>query len=74
MDDLIWNLRQAGIVVVFSGLQDQPLIMLERINVIPGLINENYIFEGFESCLFWLKPYLEQEKLGDLAEEQAGKP
>lgn len=48
--------------------------MLERINLIPGLIHENYIFEGFESCLCWLKPYLEQEKPGDLAEEQARQP
>lgn len=74
MDDAIRSLRQEGIVVAFSGLQDQPLLMLERINVIPGLINESYIFKDFESCLCWLKPYLEQEKLGDLAEEQDRQP
>jgi SulP family sulfate permease len=70
MDEVIQSLREEGVVVVIAGLQEQPKLMLEKINVIPGLINENYIFDNFEACLYWLKPYLEQEKLGDLAEEQ----
>lgn len=74
MDEVIQSLREEGVVVVIAGLQEQPKLMLEKINVIPGLINENYIFDNFEACLYWLKPYLEQEKLGDLAEEQVRQP
>jgi len=59
MDDAVRSLRQEGVLVVFSGLKDQLLHMLERINIIPGLINENYIFKGFEPYLCWLNPYLE---------------
>ncbi|MCR9101283.1 MAG: hypothetical protein NXI25_15085 [bacterium] len=66
MDDVIPSLGHRG---GFLRSAESALLMPERINVITVLIYENFIFEGFESCLCWLKPYLEQEKPGDLAEE-----
>lgn len=71
MEKAIQALREQGIVVAFTGLQEQPKLLFERINLLPGLINEEYAFEDFESCLAWLKPFIQEENLGFLADEQA---
>jgi len=54
MEEVILALEKRDIAVVMTGLQNQPLRMLKRINVVPGLIPESYLFEKFEDSIRWL--------------------
>ena len=60
MEDAIRDLQQRGIHVLFTDLHGQPLDLLERLNVIPGLIERDYCFEDFDACFRWLVAYLKQ--------------
>jgi sulfate permease, SulP family len=64
MEDVILALENRGIAVVMTGLREQPLRMLKRINIIPGLIPERYLFKTFAECIEWLN-----EELADLEKE-----
>ena len=46
LEDSILELEQKGLVVAFSGLQDQPHSMLKNIRLIPNLIPEEQIFDN----------------------------
>ncbi len=71
MEEAVQGLRSRGIVVAFTGLQEQPRLMFERINLLPGLINEEYAFDNFQECVKWLQPYIREENLAFLRDEQA---
>ncbi|MCB0580348.1 MAG: SulP family inorganic anion transporter [Phaeodactylibacter sp.] len=70
MEEAVRELQEQGILVVFTGLHGQPLDMFERINLVPGLVSEEYLFESFEDCINWLKPFIRDEGLQQLATEQ----
>jgi len=36
-------------------MQTQPKYMMERIDIIPNLIPEEFIFADFKACLQWVK-------------------
>ncbi|NQY66456.1 MAG: SulP family inorganic anion transporter [Flavobacteriales bacterium] len=61
MEESILELERRGIIVVISGIKDQPLDMLRGINVVPGLIPETVLFSNFSGCLKWLKQNLDGE-------------
>ncbi len=73
MEEAILELQQKGILVVFTGLYGQPLDMFERINLVPGLVPEEYLFETFEECVNWLQPYISDSELRRLAKDQVDK-
>jgi sulfate permease, SulP family len=54
MEEVILSLEKRNIAVVITGLQSQPLRMLQRINVVPGLVPESYLFDRFNECVRWL--------------------
>ena len=54
------SLEKRNIAVVITGLQKQPYRMLQRINLVPGLIPENYLFDKIEDCIQWLGEELRQ--------------
>ncbi len=58
MEDAIRDLQQRQIRVLFTDVHGQPLDLLERLNVIPGLIEREYCFENFEACSRWLEGHL----------------
>lgn len=58
MEEAVMGLQSQGIVVLFSGLQEQPHNMLKRINLIPGLVPRSHNFETFETCAAWLKEHI----------------
>lgn len=70
MEDAVMELREQGILIAFTGLHGQPQDLFERINLLPGLIDEEYSFDTFEECINWLKPYIKGENLQYLADEQ----
>ena len=55
MEDVLVDLKKNKINVLFVGLLEQPKYMMERIEIIPNLIPEEYIFGTFKECLNWIK-------------------
>ncbi len=70
MEDAILDLERRGIAVVFSGMNEQVRSMMERINLIPGLVDEKYVFATFGDCRSWLSERLEAGDLHQVAEQQ----
>lgn len=73
MEDAVLDLQGRGIAVAFTGLNDQVHDMLERINLVPGLVGEEYCFDTFQACRSWLSERLERGDLAEVSEEQQGK-
>ncbi len=61
MEDVIVNLANTDKRVLLTGIIKQPKYMMERIDIIPDLIPEEYIFENFATCIEWLKLNVEDE-------------
>ncbi len=66
LEEAVQEMRSRDITVVFTGLHGQPKDMLEKINLVPGLIPPQHNFTDFEDCTDWLYDYLEE--YGDLNE------
>ena len=64
LEEVILSLEKRNIAVVMTGLQTQPYLMLKRINLVPGLIPENYLFDNFEDCIQWLGEELRKSTTG----------
>ena len=58
MEEAIQYLQAQNIQVVFTGLHGQPKDMLERINLVPGLVRPEFVFDDFQDCARWLQGYL----------------
>jgi len=54
MEDVLQDLKRKNIMVLLVGILDQPKYMMERIDIIPGLIPQEHIFESFKSCMNWV--------------------
>ena len=55
MEEAVLELRIKGVVVFMTGVIPQPLDMMKKINIIPGLISEEFLFKKFANCELWLK-------------------
>ncbi|MCB0714696.1 MAG: SulP family inorganic anion transporter [Chitinophagaceae bacterium] len=62
LEDAILALEQKGIHVLLTGLQQQPKNRLERIKIIPSLIEKNNIFNNFSNCVDWLREKINNDK------------
>lgn len=71
MEDAILDLQNRGIAVVFTGMNSQVRSMMERINLVPGLVDDQYVFPDFKSCRKWLGDRLERGDLEHVPERQA---
>ena len=67
LEEVVLSLEKRNIAVVITGLQKQPYRMLQRINMVPGLIPENYIFGEIEDCIQWLGEELRKSAGGEEA-------
>ena len=65
LEEVVLSLEKRNIAVVITGLKNQPYRMLQRINLVPGLIPENYLFDKVEDCIQWLGEKLEQSEGGE---------
>ena len=66
LEEVVMDLEKRGIATVMTGLKDQHLRMLRRINLIPGLIPERYLFKTFKDCIDWLNRELNDADLSDM--------
>jgi SulP family sulfate permease len=55
LEEAILELRMKGVVVLMTGVQPQPLDMMKKIDIIPDLISEKFLFKKFADCELWLK-------------------
>jgi SulP family sulfate permease len=55
MEDMLQELKTKDVDVLFVNLLKQPRYMMERIDIIPDFIAEEYIFKSFKDCLSWIK-------------------
>lgn len=63
MEDAVLTLQRHNIMVLFTGILDQPRYMMERIDIIPDLVPPEHMFENFEDCVAWLRSHhYEEEK------------
>jgi SulP family sulfate permease len=74
MEDAILDLQNRGVAVVFTGMTEQVRSMMERINLIPGLVDEKYSFKTFKECRSWLNDRLEEGDLDAVAYQQKNAP
>ncbi|WP_445383738.1 SulP family inorganic anion transporter [Robiginitalea sp. IMCC43444] len=61
MEDVLQELRNKQITVLFVNVLDQPRYLMERIGIIPDLIPESHIFDSFKSCLKWVRQNVHNE-------------
>lgn len=61
MEDVLQELRKNNVVVLFTGILDQPKYMMERIDIIPDLIPRDHIFASFDQCTAWLKEHVKDQ-------------
>lgn len=55
MEDVLQELNNNNVRVLFVDLLEQPKYMMERIDIIPDLISKEYIFKTFDACTQWIK-------------------
>ena len=65
MEDVLIDLANQGKTVIMTGLQKQPRYMMERVDMIPNLIDKDQLSDGFVDCVLSLKENMakEQEKV-----------
>lgn len=55
MEDMLLDLKNKNIDVLFVNLLEQPRYMMERIDILPDLVPEERIFKDFKECMVWIK-------------------
>jgi len=55
MEDMLQDLKQKNVEVLFVRLLRQPRYMMERIDIIPDFISEEHIFDSINQCVKWIK-------------------
>lgn len=59
MEDVLINLVQKGIKILLTGVKKQPRYMLDSIDIIPGLVPEEYVFNKFDEIIPWIESNVE---------------
>ncbi|MEO0505458.1 MAG: SulP family inorganic anion transporter [Bacteroidota bacterium] len=55
MEDVLQDLKNNDVDVLFVEVLEQPRYMMERIDIVPDLIPEEHIFPDFKTCLDWVQ-------------------
>ncbi|WP_320815779.1 SulP family inorganic anion transporter [Flavobacterium sp.] len=55
IEDVLIDLKSNNKTVLLVGIPKQPKYLMERIDIIPDLIEEEFIFDSFSDCLNWVK-------------------
>ncbi|MEM6894991.1 MAG: SulP family inorganic anion transporter [Bacteroidota bacterium] len=55
MEDVLQDLKNNDVDVLFVEILEQPRYMMERIDIVPDLIPEEHIFPDFKTCLHWVQ-------------------
>jgi SulP family sulfate permease len=63
IEDAVLDLEREGAVVIFTGVDTQPMDMMRRIDIIPDLVPEEHIFSSFDDALAWVRDYLNGDSI-----------
>ncbi len=55
MEDVLLGLEKKEVHPLIVCLQEQPLYLLESIDIVPDLIPKEHIFDNFNDCTDWIK-------------------
>jgi len=55
LEDIVFDLKQRGVQVLFINIQEQPMDMLRSIDLIPDLVSEEHIFENVAQAFVYVK-------------------
>jgi SulP family sulfate permease len=55
IEEAVLDLERDGAIVVLAGVDSQPLDMMRRIDIVPDLIPEEYIFDTCDEALDWVR-------------------
>jgi SulP family sulfate permease len=55
LEDVLLELEKNDIHVLIVDIQQQPLYLMNSIDIIPDLIPEEHIFDSFKECTTWIK-------------------
>ncbi len=55
IEEAVLSLQEKGVLVLISGIQEQPRDMLIRIGLIPNLVAEQHVFHHFADCIVALE-------------------
>ena len=55
MEDMLLDLKNKNVDILFVNLLEQPRYMMERIDIIPDVVPEERIFKDFKDCMVWIK-------------------
>ncbi len=58
IEDAALDLERRGVRVLLSGVDVQPMDMLQRIDIVPDLIPEDQVFETYQAALEWIEKNL----------------
>lgn len=58
LEDVLLDLESKNVEVLLVGVQDQPRLRMEGIDIIPDLVAQEHIFENFEECLGFIKTHV----------------
>ena len=55
LEDIFLDLEGKGVEMLLVGVQPQPAYMLQRIKIIPDLVQPKHVFKTYEDCLRWIE-------------------
>ena len=58
LEDALQELENKEIMVLFTGLKDQPLDLMTSIDIIPDVIPEEQLFDNINDSFEWLRSHL----------------
>lgn len=61
IDDVLANLKREGKRVLLTGVRTQPKYMFDKLNIVPGMVPVDHVFEHFRECLQWVKENVKDE-------------
>lgn len=59
LEEVLMKLQKDGVTVLITGLQEQPRLLMEKIDIIPDLVSNEQIFKSFSSCMEYVKENVE---------------
>lgn len=58
LEDVLLDLEKHDIHVLIVDIHEQPLYLMQSIDIVPDLIPEEHLFENFDDCVHWIKENL----------------
>ncbi|HKK88793.1 MAG TPA: SulP family inorganic anion transporter [Saprospiraceae bacterium] len=57
--DVFQELRQAGVEILLVGVNQQPLLRMQEVDIVPDIVCEAHIFENFHDCVEFIEQNVE---------------